>query len=785
MIMRIFQYKILFRLWGKNKIYSCISTASLVIGLTCSTLLIGFAMHERRTAHATPGEDRLYAVQTKDNFYHNSELKTYDTPAGAAQKLYAKYPQVTEYCTFRQEFVVMHRGKHELELDNAYKVTPGFDKLFQPEMISGNLKQTLSHPLEIAITRSFALRTFGQENPLGEVLTLETYKDVFVKNGDGYGVSQQQVNQDYTITSVIDDRQPSVLYYELLFGLSPEEIARQPFNTSWYHNVVQVQAGSDLSALQEKINQDENATPLFLLPIEQTYYTKDYSENRLFRYRNYKQLQTSLYIALLILMIACFNHMNINMTRSFQRLLYSGQQLIHGASRNEIRWQVIQETALQVGFAFVISLALIYAILPTFNAFMDSRLTFADLFRGESLPIIFHTLVAVILFPSIYILYKAERVALADILRKNYPFHHSLIAGIIVVQFSISIILLALFLTIKGQTEYITHIRPDAESIVSIQYRETPDEHSWKTFKEQVITLPEVVDYTSTLPLMNGAIANREFNANTLKMDQRFFHFYHAELVAGDSLNNASDVSVHKVLVNESLIRKKQIENPIGQSFSHDGTDFMICGVIKDYAIDHVTNEVEPLIIIRETDDWVNTIGTMIKTRPGEVETATARIESLWETIAPDESPLVFTSLAEIYREIHREEFRTARIVSVFTWISILLSCMGLSGLAWYSVECRTKEICLRKVNGATEKQIVLLVCGRFVKWMIRASLLGIPIAWHLANTWISQFVYRAELSPWIFITSILFVIMIGIITVIRQSWYAATLNPIDTLKTE
>ena len=451
MIMRMFQYKILFRHWGKNKIYPCISTFSLVIGLTCSTLLIGFAMHERRTAHSTPGEDQLYVVQTKDNFYHNSELKTYDTPVGAAQKLHEKYPQVTGYCTFRQEFVVMHRGKHKLEIDNAYKVTPGFDTLFQPEMISGNLKQTLSHPLEIAITRSFALRTFGKENPAGEVLTLETYKDVFVKNGDGYGVSQQQVNQDYTITSVIDDRQPSVLYYELLFGLSPEEIARQPFSTSWYHNVVQVQAGSDLSVLQEK---DENATPLFLLPIEQAYYTKDYSENRLFRYRDYKQLQTSLYIALLILIIACFNHVNINMTRSFQRLLYSGQQLIHGASRNEIRWQVIQETALQVGFAFVISLALIYTVLPTFNAFMDSKLAFVDLFRGETLPIISYTLVAVILFPSIYILYKAERVALADILRKNYTFHRSLIAGIIVVQFTISIILLALFLTIKGGSGY-------------------------------------------------------------------------------------------------------------------------------------------------------------------------------------------------------------------------------------------------------------------------------------------------------------------------------------------
>lgn len=781
--MRTLQYKILFRNWAKKKIYPCISIFSLIVGLTCSTLLIGFAMNEDYAAHSTPDERQVYTLQEKDAFYHDSDLKTYSTPQKIARELHDKYPEVTDYCTFRKEYVTMYRDGKELDIKHSYKVTLGVDRIFLPQMIAGNLQQTLSHPREVAITRSFALRTFGKENPSGEILTLRTYKDIWLQK---HGVRQEEVKQDYTITSVIDDRQPGILNYELFIGFTPEELnPPSEISTSWFYSLIKLQNGCDISLLKEKINGDETLARFSFLPVRQVYYTKDYSETELFRYRDHHQLQTSLWIALLILAIACFNHVNINLTRSFQRLLYSGQQLIHGASKNEIRMQVIQETALQVIFAFGISLAVIYMLLPTFNTFMDSRLTFQELFRGGTLQIIFYTLAAVILLPSTYILYKIERITLSDILRNNHAHRSSFIAGIIVVQFTISIILLVQFMTIEHQTEYITHIRPDSESIVSIQYNKLPDEHAWKIFKEKVITLPEVIDHTSTLPLNNGAIANREFNANTLKMDQRFFHFYQAELIAGDSLVNYSNNSGNKVIVNEALIRKKQIKNPIGGTFDFDGTEYVIGGVIKDYVIDHVSNKIQPLLIIQDRDDWVNAQGTVIKTRTGETKATIHKLQHLWQDIAPTESPLIFTTLADFYRQIHNEEFRTARIVSVFTWISMLLSSLGLFGLAWYSVECRTQEICLRKVNGATERQIVLLVCGRFIKWMLFSSILGIPVAWYLAQEWLSQFTYRTPLSPWIFITSTLLVIVIGILTVIRQAWYAATLNPIDTLKTE
>lgn len=781
--MRTFQYKILFRNWAKKKIYPCISIFSLIVGLTCSTLLIGFAMNEDYTAHSTPDEGQVYAIQKKDAFYHDSDLKTYSTPQKIARELHDKYPEVTDYCTFRKEYVTMYREGRELDIKHSYKVTPGIVRIFRPRMIAGNLQQTLSHPTEVAITRSFALRTFGKENPSGETLTLRTYKDIWLQK---YGVRQEEVKLDYTITSVIDDRQPGILNYELFIGFTPEEMnPPSEIYTSWFYSLIKLQAGSNISLLKEKINGDETLARLSFLPVQQVYYTKDYSETELFRFRDYNQLQTSLWIALLILAIACFNHVNINLTRSFQRLLYSGQQLIHGASKNEIRMQVIQETALQVIFAFGISLIIIYILLPTFNTFMGSRLIFQELFRGETSGTIFYTLAAVILLPSIYILFQIERIPLSDILRKNHTHRSSFVAGIIVVQFTISIILLVLFMTIKHQTKYITHIRPDSESIVSIQYNKSPDEHAWKIFKEKVITLPEVIDYTSTFPLNNGAIANREFNANTLKIDQRFFRFYQAELIAGDSLLNHSNNSGNNVIVNEALIRKKQIENPIGGTFDFDGTEYVIGGVIKDYVIDHVSNEIQPLLIIQDRDDWVNAQGTVIKTRTGETKATINKLQHLWQDIAPTESPLIFTTLADLYRQLHNEEFRTARIVSVFTWISMLLSSLGLFGLAWYSVECRTQEICLRKVSGATERQIVSLVCGRFIKWMLFSSILGIPVAWYLAQEWLSQFIYRTPLSPWIFITSILLVIAIGILTVIRQSWYAATLNPIDTLKTE
>ena len=652
-------------------------------------------------------------------------------------------------------------------------------------MLAGDLQQTLSRPAEVAISRGLALRTFGTEDAIGQSLMLKVYKDVFTQEG----VYQEEIRQLFTITSIIDDRRPTIFHYNLLIGLSPSDIGVSHLQTSWYYNIVKLQPNTNLSRLKEKIEQDTLfASPsarFSFLPIQEVYYTRDFSDTELFRYRDYTQLQTGIYIALLVLLIACFNHVNINMTRSFQRLRYSVQQLIHGASKQEIRTQVIQETTLQVLFAFGVSLAIIYILLPTFNTFMESQLSLRDLFHPHTLLVLLFILASVILLPSIYIIVKLEKVSLSEILKKEALHHSRLVAGIVILQFSISIILLIFLTTIQRQMDYIVNLRPDSETIIDIRPSSQSMFNHWKTFKEQLITLPEIIEYTSTWPLENGAISEPGFSIHTLKMDRHFFHFYHTELIAGDSLYNSSANTGERVLVNETFVKKKNIDNPIGASVQINGIQYIISGVIRDYTIEHFSNEIQPLMIILDTAPWINSLGTVVKTRPGQTQAAIAKINQLWKEIAPDEQPAVINTLDEIYRDMHREEYRTTRIVTVFSWISLLLSCLGLFGLAWFSVESRTKEISLRKINGATESQIILLICGRFVKWILISSAIGIPIAIYLSRVWLTRFVYKVDLSPWCFILALLLVITIGIVTVIRQSWYAATRSPIDSLKTE
>lgn len=782
--MNIIEYKIIFRGWAKNKIYPLISLLSLVVGITCSVLLVGFVMHENREAHATPGEERVYVVQGKDVF-HNGEVCTYETSDNIGKMLHAQFPEIDNYCTFRQENAFRLLEGHEECIEHSYSVTPSFAEIFQPRLVAGDLRGTLSAPAEIAVSRSFALRTFGIDNAVGQTLFLKWYQDVHVPEG----IYQEEVKQLFTITSVIDDRSPSVLRYDLLMGLSPSRIGISSRYSSYYYNIVQLTAGAELARLEEKVRRDSSFNlpleDISFLPVDKVYYTRDYAGSELFRYRDYAQLQTGVCIALLILLIACFNHVNINMTRSFQRLRYSVQQLIHGASKQEIRIQVIQETSLQVGVAFCISLVAIYVLLPTFNSFMNARLSVGDLFNGQTFVVLIGLLGIVVLLPSLYIIVKLERMPLGSIMKKESLRHSRMVAGMVIVQFTISVVLLLFQTTIGRQMDYILHLRPDSETIIDIRIGSLRVPGYWKDFKDRLITLPGVMDYTSTWPLESGAISEPGFNANMLKMDDRFFRFYHVELLAGDSLYNSSSGTEQRVLVNEALVKRKNLTDPVGASIHVNGVESIISGVIRDYAIEHVSHKIQPLMIILDPEEWDNSVGAVIKTRPGEVDDVIARVKQLWKEIAPGEQPPSINTLAELYAAMHGEEYRTARIVEVFSWISLMLSCLGLFGLAWFSVASRTKEICLRKINGASERQIVCLVCGRFVKWILVASAIGVPVGLYLSREWLTQFVYKTELSPWTFIPTLLLVVMLGIVTVIRQSWHAATLSPIDSLKLE
>lgn len=783
--MKMVQLKMIFRSWRRNKIYTVISLLSLVTGLTCSLLMGGFILNEYRIAHAVPGSGSWYLLTRQNVFYTNTEVKDLTLGEGClAELLHDSYPEFSDYCVFHQcQAKWMKAGKEEI-LTGFYEVMPSFADAFQPVVLEGDLHQTLSRAGEVAVTRSFALQHFGRENVTGETLDCESWKPVYQ---DGY-TSTQSMRAYFTITSVIDDSRKNFWNFKLLKGLPQEEIAvntRVWFNS--YYAFVRAEGVPDVAALMQKVNADTTRevakrlmggkSPLSLLPIEEIYFTADSTWGSLFVNRDRSFLYIGISIALAVLLIACFNYINLNMTRTLQRLRNTGQQMVFGARKSQLRLQLIWETGMQVVLAVFVAGLLIRSFLPGFNGLFNARLEVTDFFEGITPWVLAALLGVIIVLPSLYIFYRLGDLQLIRLLKQEYSGRSRLITGMVVAQFTVSIVLLLFIVNVRNQMDFIAHACPESDYIMILR-NEGRNEEVWKVFREKLAAIPEVEATTSGYCLAGGKVSNNGLSINMIHADEVYFDFYGLGFAEGRPFTSAS--SPDQVVVNEALVKKLELKNPVGYVLDFNGQKSTICGVVKDMKIDKFTVAVEPVIYYFK-EGWA----AAVKVRTDRQEAALAKMRQLWKEMAPDQPSFSWQTVADVYLKLHQDEQKIQRMVMTFSWVSLLLTCLGLFGLAWYSVENRIREIALRKVNGATELQVVGLLCRRFIGWILTAFVIAVPLGIYFTYQWMMQFVYREEAGWTAYLTVGLLALAVGVLTVVWQAWQAAVRNPVESLKNE
>ncbi len=776
--------KMIFRTWARNKMYIVISMLSLVIGLTCSVLLIGFVAYEYSIAHSVHESDRWFLLRQQSPFYKNGEVMKNDGGTGSrALELKEYFPEVEDYCVFHEErygFVVGNRKQYTQQ---SYAVTVNFPDIFCPEVLGGNVKTALSAPDGMVVTRSFALKHFGKECPVGEEMTYELQR--VVNNRTEY------YNKMFRILAVIDDRIPGFLQYEQLFGLPDSEIS--PDTKGWmntYFTFIKLNKGIVARELERKFQEDEEYRKCYnifgkqeLMPMEEVYFSSS-AESDLLKSRDRNTLYLTGSIAFVILLIACFNYINISMTKAVQRLKNINQQMVFGANSREMQIQLIAETALQVFLALGIAVLLIHYILPAFNRFMLSDLTLSSMLTGFSWWVLSLLLLSLIILPSVYIFFRIGRKSVNGMMRDGTIHRPKLVVGMVVIQFAVSVVLLVVLFCMRQQMNYIGHMRPDSEQILSLQFLDgiSMDEQKVKDFRQQLIEIPEVEDYTSSAILSNGAVAVRERSAMISIADTRFLSFYGIELLQGQGFDE--DSQENEALVNEAFVKAWGLENPVNMELNFNG-NYRIVGVVKDFVIDNFTREVQPLLIEFDQRGWESGWATVIKVRPEHRQKAIAKIETLIKKIFNRDLTLIYRTMSEIYGDLHQVENRMLQIVSLFTWVSLFLTGLGLFGLAWYSVEVRTKEIGIRKVNGAGKGEILWLLCRWFIRWINVSLLIGIPISLLLIQQWRMLYVYKPDISLWIFVDTVVIIWVFGLLTVIWQAWKTAIVNPADIIKSE
>lgn len=772
------QFKIIFRGWIKNKTYTLISLVSLIVGITCCTLLITFVLHEYRIAHSILNKKNCYLVQVqREHSIVNSDALV---SGEVVVQLKNTYPEIIAHCAFRNESILFSEKSEEPDYRDAYSVTPSFTDFFKLPLLSGDLRKTLSSPNEIAVTRSFARQHFGIANPVGQSLTLGRY----IVHFDGQKNIYKTLFEPYTITTVIDDSQKNFLHFGILRGLPNEEVSRQT-GFSFYSFIKlapKVSPSKFLNKIKDWSKEQFKDETIHLKPVEQLYFAKAaylYEDGLIFK-RDPSFVYLGLGVAILIFIIACFNHINICLTRTIQQLKTTGIQLISGESKQGIRRQLIMETALLVLFSFIVSIGIIQVLIPHFNLFVTSNLNLSDLYSGCTPLVLFLILGTIIIIPPLYVILKINRNSLSEILKNENKQKTILVRNIVIAQFTISIILTTTVINIHHQMNFATHCRPHADEILILGLYTLEDE-TIKTFWDQLVSIPEITHRTMTNIIQNSTYGLEDMDINCTDADPSFFDFYDIQLLAGRRFS-PGEKGWREVIVNETFLKKRGITEPLGKIFQLWEETYTIVGVVADYPTDKLTRQVPPMFI---RSDNSGSDRNIIRIQPGTRKIVEEKIAALWQQITPESPAIKTCSMAERFMEFHQEELRIMKILSIFSYISILLAGLGLFGLAWFSVENRRKEISLRKINGANENQIIILLCTRFIKWILIAFCIGIPIAYYCSEQWLSQFVYKINLSLSSFLLIGVGATFVGILTVIWQSFKVSRTNPIETLKKE
>jgi len=503
-------------------------------------------------------------------------------------------------------------------------------------------------------------------------------------------------------------------------------------------------------------------------------------------------------IALLILTIACINYINLSFSINKRRTTELGLRKIMGASRRQIIFLYFSDASVLVGMSVIMSALVISDRLPWFSRLLGSDMS--DYYSIKSLVpglvIIFLLVSAITGLISGWI---SSSVNPMDTFRKPFADtkKHIGTQGILVLfQFGISIILITSSLFIYRQMRFIQNrnLGFSKDQLLIIPLNDNVIRSRILSFKQEILTNPGILSagVTSDLPGEMKWVASIDYEGSNkqmsetmayLEIDKDFIKTYGVQLrdgyLPGDT---ACPYSGTQYLLNESAVKKLGWKDPLGKKFScYNGKEGFVTGIFSDFNFKSLREEVEPLFLFMREDNYRY---MAVKLSTTSISGSVEYIQKLWNKMVPD-SPFDYFFYDNYYDQLYRKESRFGKVIFIFSGIAILIACMGLFGLSAFFSERRTKEIGIRKVNGAAITEIMIMLNTKFLKWVIISFLIACPVAWYAMFRWLQTFAYKAELSWWIFCLAGIIALAVSVLTVSWQSRKAATRNPVDALRYE
>ena len=791
----------------KQKSYSFINIAGLAMGIAVFILIALYVQHELSFDTYHDNADRIYRViQEKPGSESVGKDKFATTPPALAPALMQEFPEIVSAARIGVLSNTLVSGNEKNFIEAKVHCTePEIFEIFSIPFVKGDAKTALNDPFSILLSERTAEKYFSSENPVGKVLNLGEKFDFKVT-----GVFKNMPeNSHFTMAVVI----PFVTYFQFKFG--PGALTEWSDYSSFYaycllrEGAVPEESEKKFPVLLDKYkyhgsNIDRSRKAKYLLqPLTDIHLHSGVNVPISSTNSDIKYIILFSSIAFLILIIACINYMNLTTARSVQRAKEVGLRRVVGAKKSQLVKQLLGESFIFTLLALIASLFIIWLTLPVFNNFIERQLSFNPVQN----PHLSLTVVLIILFaglfagsyPAFYIsafkpvtiLKGAFKTSSKGAMLRNL---------LVMVQFSITIILVIATLIIRDQLHFINNrdMGYDKEQAVVLHVGDAGTRKNFhnnlETIKAELKRNPGILSVAGSKRLPNninfnpvnilpGKAAGTYTPIYAVWGDDEFVNLYGIKIIQGR--NFSKDFPADKngaILLNETAAKTSRWESPIGKEITYWGNRTgKIVGIMKDFHFHSLHSPIEPLCIYYEPEyfDYLS-----IKINAHNIPQTIVAIEKVIKKFSP-KHPFEYHFFDEIFERSYRTEQKTGKLYGVFAFLSIIIACLGLLGLASFAAAQRTKEVGIRKSLGASTANITLLFLKEFVKWVFFANLIAWPVAYYAMNKWLQNFAYRTSIGIGTFILSGLIALLIALFTVAFQSIKAAGSNPVEALKYE
>ncbi|ADB40574.1 ABC transporter permease [Spirosoma linguale] len=788
-------------LW-RNKVFSGINIVGLAVGLASCLLLFMYITHELSYDDFQQKADRIVRV-TMEYSMEGRVAKIPQTGTKVVKEFGRQFPEIESGVRLINRDGVVNTGDRQFSEKRIVFADSAFFTLFSFPLLKGNSQTALAAPNQVVLSESTARKYFSDENPVGKTIRINT--------GGSF--------RDYAVTGVVKDSPAnSQIKYDLLtsFLTLPAAKSEEWFSSN-YATYLLLRKPDGMAPLQAKIpgfmktqfGKEEMSAGSYLTynlePLRRVHLHSDV-EGSFEPNGDLTYIYIFGSIALLILLIACVNYVNLATSRAVERAQEVGVRKVMGALRGQLFGQFIGESVIVTSIALVLALLLAALALPVFNDLSDRQFSVSSWFEPGNLLLLAGIGLVVSLIAGSYPALVLARFEPVRVLKG-----HLKTAGagqfrraLIVFQFAITAFLIISTLLVRNQLAFVQqkklgyskdHVlmlpvdKQVNEKIAAIksEFRQNADVQHVSLASES----PVFVEGGYGMRSARMAADQRKMVAG-VTIDEDYVPTMSLQLIAGSNLN-AADMERISRTDNDSLTRSRFILNEaavkelgwtpqqaIGQWLDMNGRLGEIKGVVADFHFASMKQKIGPLVLFPQNGGEI----LLVKLSGSQLPNTLRFLESKWRTLIPDR-PFSYEFMDEEFNKLYAAETRTGLIFSIFAFLSIFLACLGLFGLSAYTTAQRTKEIGVRKVLGASVFSIVGLLSKDFLKLVLVALVIASPLAWYAMNQWLNDFAYKIDIEWWVFALAGILAVGIALLTVSFQSVKAALMNPVKSLRSE